>query len=355
MWVQPRGSLAVSRQPIAAHQHAARLWTARQGRWATARPRRPTNLAPGAAAAPVLAQDDDPSDADDSGLVVRGQEQPPPLGQQARVRRRRRYCRVHDTVHAHATHFHCALADCVHRTARRWRTWRRSTGGSTCSSSSRASASGSAGTPLVCLLPCTRAATRRACLLNAPPPHPPHCRYIGAVARINGLSRAMAALTDAQLAGKTAQLRARLLEFEEGSRGGGAAPPPDPGASAAALNNARRRGRMERAGQAGLLGGMPEDVVVEAFAVAREAAHRVLGMRHYDVQLVRRWRGGRRVMSVVEVLLGRCRTAQRCCRSMPQRASAAPLAPHVPRPAPPSPCPAPPAAGRPGAARRGGG
>ena len=38
-------------------------------------------------------------------------------------------------------------------------------------------------------------------------------------------------------------------------------------------------------GQA-LLGGLPEEVVVEGFAVVREAAHRVLGMRHYDVQLV---------------------------------------------------------------------
>ena len=37
------------------------------------------------------------------------------------------------------------------------------------------------------------------------------------------------------------------------------------------------------------MGGLPEDVVVEGFAVVREAAHRVLGMRHYDVQLVSYW------------------------------------------------------------------
>ena len=44
--------------------------------------------------------------------------------------------------------------------------------------------------------------------------------------------------------------------------------------------------RQQQQSQQALLGGLPEDVVVEGFAVVREAAHRVLGMRHYDVQLV---------------------------------------------------------------------
>lgn len=109
-------------------------------------------------------------------------------------------------------------------------------------------------------------------------------RYIELVARINALRPATAGLTDQQLAGKTAELRQRLQAFEaeqQGGAGGDAAgwqrePPPQQ------QQQQRRRG-----GGAALLGGMPEGIVVEAFAVVREAAQRVLGLRHYDVQLVR--------------------------------------------------------------------
>jgi len=70
-------------------------------------------------------------------------------------------------------------------------------------------------------------------------------QYTGAVARINELEKSMSALTDEQLAGKTVEFRQRLANGE-------------------ALD--------------GLL--------PEAFAVVREAGKRVLGMRHFDVQLV---------------------------------------------------------------------
>ncbi len=63
--------------------------------------------------------------------------------------------------------------------------------------------------------------------------------------QINALEPAMKALTDEQLKAKTPELQKRLKE-----------------------------------------GATVEQVLPEAFAVCREASHRVLGMRHYDVQLI---------------------------------------------------------------------
>ncbi|KAL4419083.1 hypothetical protein ABPG77_002224 [Micractinium sp. CCAP 211/92] len=99
-----------------------------------------------------------------------------------------------------------------------------------------------------------------------------NCRYVEVVARINALRPTVAALSDEQLAGKTAELRRRLEAVEAGGAGG-------------ASWQGERQQRQRRGGPA-LLGGMPEDIVVEAFAVVREAAQRVLGIRHYDVQLL---------------------------------------------------------------------
>ncbi len=121
----------------------------------------------------------------------------------------------------------------------------------------------------------------------------PPCRYIELVKRINALRNKMAGLSDDELAAKTGELRFRI---ESAGLGG-----PDPGSSPAQIlsgsadggyaspggsSRERRRAQQAEWRRRGLLGGLPEDVVVEAFAVVREAAHRVLGMRHYDVQLV---------------------------------------------------------------------
>lgn len=104
----------------------------------------------------------------------------------------------------------------------------------------------------------------------------------------------MAALSDDELAAKTGELRHRI---EAAGLGG-----PDPGSSPAEIlsgsgdgsyaspggsSRERRRTQAAEWRRRGLLSGLPEDVVIEGFAVVREAAHRVLGMRHYDVQLVR--------------------------------------------------------------------
>ncbi|KAL4434485.1 hypothetical protein ABPG75_000926 [Micractinium tetrahymenae] len=104
-------------------------------------------------------------------------------------------------------------------------------------------------------------------------------RYIEIVARTNALRHEMAALSDEQLAGRTADLRQRLLDFEAAQQGAAG------GSGSDGWQGAAQQQRQQREGQP-LLGGMPEGVVVEAFAVVREAAQRVLGIRHYDVQLL---------------------------------------------------------------------
>jgi preprotein translocase subunit SecA len=70
-------------------------------------------------------------------------------------------------------------------------------------------------------------------------------RLMPVVLKINDMEPAMQALNDSELAAKTPELKARL-------------------ASGATL----------------------DDILPEAFAVCREASRRVLGMRHYDVQLI---------------------------------------------------------------------
>src|SRR5512134_3727092 len=70
-------------------------------------------------------------------------------------------------------------------------------------------------------------------------------QYSRTVAQINALEPAISALSDAELAGKTAELKAK------------------------------------HAGGATL-----EQLLPEAFAVVREAAKRTVRMRHFDVQLI---------------------------------------------------------------------
>ncbi|KIL40663.1 preprotein translocase subunit SecA [Gordoniibacillus kamchatkensis] len=70
-------------------------------------------------------------------------------------------------------------------------------------------------------------------------------RYWKAVEQINGLEAVMEPLSDGELAAKTAEFRRRLAEGET-----------------------------------------LDDLLPEAFAVVREASKRVLGKRHYDVQLI---------------------------------------------------------------------
>ncbi|MFY9327229.1 MAG: preprotein translocase subunit SecA [Georgfuchsia sp.] len=70
-------------------------------------------------------------------------------------------------------------------------------------------------------------------------------QYRGSVAKINALEAGMQALSDEQLAAKTAEFKQRFANGES-----------------------------------------LDDILPEAFAVVREAGKRVLGMRHFDVQLI---------------------------------------------------------------------
>ena len=69
--------------------------------------------------------------------------------------------------------------------------------------------------------------------------------YRKSIAKINALEEQMKALSDADLQAKTAKFKQRLAD-----------------------------------------GQTLDDILVEAFAVCREASRRVLGMRHFDVQLI---------------------------------------------------------------------
>ena len=79
------------------------------------------------------------------------------------------------------------------------------------------------------------------------------------VERINALEPAMKALSDDELKGKTPALKARVAAALEGV----------PGED---LKEARSK--------------VLDDLLEEAFAVAREASVRCLGMRPFDVQLI---------------------------------------------------------------------
>ena len=81
--------------------------------------------------------------------------------------------------------------------------------------------------------------------------------------RINALEPQMHALSDAQLAAKTQEFRARL----------------DGQGIVATCVGRQQQGELQAA---------LTELLPEAFAVAREASRRVLGMRHFDSQLVGR-------------------------------------------------------------------
>ena len=97
------------------------------------------------------------------------------------------------------------------------------------------------------------------------------------VARINAQEEAMTALSDADLTAKTVEFRSRL----------------DGGETL-------------------------DQILPEAFAVAREASRRVLGMRHFDVQLIggiAMHEGKIAEMRTGEGALGRCSRRQRVKRT----------------------------------------
>ncbi len=85
-------------------------------------------------------------------------------------------------------------------------------------------------------------------------------RMLPTLAQINGYEAALQTLSDAELAAKTTEFRARI---------------------AAAIQNLTDEQEILAAEKQAL-----DDLLPEAFAVVREAGRRVVGMRHFDVQMI---------------------------------------------------------------------
>ncbi len=107
------------------------------------------------------------------------------------------------------------------------------------------------------------------------------------VEAINGLEPEMQKLSDEQLRAKTDEFRKRIQEHMSRFGGGNGNPPAD-GASTFESEDERDPDRIKQIEkqQYDALQEVLDEILVEAFAVAREAGRRVLNMRHFDVQLI---------------------------------------------------------------------
>jgi preprotein translocase subunit SecA len=107
------------------------------------------------------------------------------------------------------------------------------------------------------------------------------------VQAINALEPQIEKLTDAELRAKTDEFRQRIQERLSRFRGGNGSPPPaaDAGAEREGEDDPDRVKRLEKE-QYDALQEVLNEILVEAFAVVREAGRRVLKMRHFDVQLI---------------------------------------------------------------------
>jgi len=107
------------------------------------------------------------------------------------------------------------------------------------------------------------------------------------VLAINALEPQTQKLTDAELRAKTDEFRQRIQERLGRVGGGNRNQPPggDAGSEPEAEDDLDRIKRLEKE-QYGALQEVLDEILVEAFAVVREAGRRVLNMRHFDVQLI---------------------------------------------------------------------
>ena len=106
------------------------------------------------------------------------------------------------------------------------------------------------------------------------------------VRAINALEPQIQKLTDAELRAKTDEFRQRIQERLSRFSGGGNQPPAgDAGLEAEGEDDLDRSKRLEKE-QYDALQEVLNEILVEAFAVVREAGRRVLNMRHFDVQLI---------------------------------------------------------------------
>jgi len=104
---------------------------------------------------------------------------------------------------------------------------------------------------------------------------------------INALEPEIQKLSDEELRAKTDEFRQRIQERLNREGGGNGNPSPvDTGAGAEEGDNGFDRNKQIEKEQYDALQEALNDILVEAFAVVREAGRRVLNMRHFDVQLV---------------------------------------------------------------------
>jgi preprotein translocase subunit SecA len=108
------------------------------------------------------------------------------------------------------------------------------------------------------------------------------------VEAINALEPEMQKLSDAELRAKTDEFRKRIQERLNQLGGSNGNPPTGSGATAAAEDDEDDFDRIKRTEkeQYEALQEVLNEILVEAFAVVREAGLRVLNMRHFDVQLI---------------------------------------------------------------------
>ena len=104
---------------------------------------------------------------------------------------------------------------------------------------------------------------------------------------INALELEIAKLSDAELRAKTDVFRQRIQEHMSrfAGRNDNAPSEADEAIESDKENDFDRRKRLDKEEHAALQE-ILEEILVEAFAVAREAGKRVLNMRHFDVQLI---------------------------------------------------------------------
>jgi preprotein translocase subunit SecA len=107
------------------------------------------------------------------------------------------------------------------------------------------------------------------------------------VQAINALEPQIQQLSDADLRAKTDEFRQRIQEHMSRFGGGDGNQPPDAetAADSEGENDLDRIKRLEKE-QHDALQEVLNEILVEAFAVVREAGRRVLNMRHFDVQLI---------------------------------------------------------------------
>jgi preprotein translocase subunit SecA len=107
------------------------------------------------------------------------------------------------------------------------------------------------------------------------------------VTAINALEPQMQRLSDDELRAKTDEFRQRIQEHMSRFGGGNGNPPAaaETAADSEDENDLDRQKRLDKEEHAALQEVLDE-ILVEAFAVVREAGRRVLNMRHFDVQLI---------------------------------------------------------------------